>query len=188
MHPASGQNQPPRPECPARLAALRTTTSRCGDDGNRARASFRARKHHLTTHKAQVGSTRFPGSPHSGERGPPGRAREPRFPLHRPNTSVQLNLLARTAPPLQMRGGPYKRGLPARGRSMRARSSRSQETGDPNLSVVRNQETSFRRYAGAPAGERRPRSPRQYEPPPRRGPGCRIFGLHKTRIDGRCRL
>ena len=39
-----------------------------------------------------------------------------RFPLQRPNTSVQLNLLARTAPPLQMRGGPYKRGLPARGR------------------------------------------------------------------------
>ena len=38
------------------------------------------------------------------------------FPPQRPDTSVQLNLLARTNSPLQSRGGPYKRGLPARGK------------------------------------------------------------------------
>ena len=37
-----------------------------------------------------------------------------KIPLQRPDTSVQLNLLARITPPLQMRGGPYKRGHLAR--------------------------------------------------------------------------
>ena len=45
-------------------------------------------------------------------------------PLHRPDTSVQLNLLARTTSPLQLRGGPYKRGLPARGRPKSRRGPR----------------------------------------------------------------